>query len=96
MSIERGRVSEVAMSRFGAARAAAGVAVVLALASCSGPPWTLDKSRDDIALRWYPDTTPAAAAAGVAELHCRSWGKYAELASDAQDGSAEIARYRCR
>ncbi len=84
------------MSLLGVTAASGGFAVLLALAACGGSPWTLAKSHDDIALRWYPDTTPAAAADEVAPLHCRSWGKYAELASDAQDGSAEIARFRCR
>jgi hypothetical protein len=32
----------------------------------------------------------------VAQLHCGSWDKTAELVSSTQDGSAEIAEYRCR
>jgi len=68
----------------------------LGLAACSGPPWTLSESPDAIALRWYPDEISIAAAEEAAELHCRSWGKTAELAHDARDGSAEVAQYRCR
>jgi hypothetical protein len=84
------------MSKVSAVLQIAGVVVCLGLAACSGPPWTLNKSPDEIALRWYPDETPALAADQAAELHCRSWGKSAQLASDAQDGSAEVAQYRCR
>jgi hypothetical protein len=73
-------------------------ALLLGMAACSPPlpPWTLTRSPDDITLRWYPDNTPSLVADQVAELHCRSWGKSALLASDTQDGSAEIAQYRCR
>jgi hypothetical protein len=60
------------------------------------PPWTLNQSPAGISLRWYPDTTPSAAAGQVAQLHCASWNRSAELVSDRQDGSAEIAEYRCR
>ena len=49
-----------------------------------------------IALRWYSDNTPAAAAVQLAQLHCRSWGKSAELTADAKDGSDEVAHFRCR
>lgn len=73
---------------------AAGIAALLGLSACSEPPWTLSQSPDD--MRWYADNTPAASADQVAALHCRSWGKTAELTSDAEDGSAEIAEYRCR
>ena len=41
-------------------------------------------------------STPAAAADQVAQLHCQSWERSAELVSDTQDGSAENAEYRCR
>jgi hypothetical protein len=67
-----------------------------ALAGCNGPPWTLNQSPAGIALRWYPDATPTAAADQIAQLHCRSWAKSAELVSNNQDGSARIAEYRCR
>ena len=36
---------------------AAGIAILLCLAACSGPPWTLNQSPDGITLRWYPDET---------------------------------------
>jgi hypothetical protein len=37
-----------------------------------------------------------AAARTIADLHCRSTGKTAALASDEQSGSIEIAEFRCR
>src|SRR6516165_1115603 len=58
---------------------AAGIAILLCLAACSGPPWTLDQSPDGITLRWYPDNTPVEVASSVAQLHCQSLGKNAEL-----------------
>jgi hypothetical protein len=60
------------------------------------PPWTLNQSPDQIALRWYPDATSTAAANEVARLHCGTWDRTAQLVSDTRDGSAEIAEYRCR
>ena len=75
---------------------AAGATVLLCLAACDGPPWTLSQSPDGIALRWYPDNTSSAAADSLAEAHCRSQGKHAELIAYNQDGSAQIGRYRCR
>jgi hypothetical protein len=74
----------------------AGAVVMLSLAACSGPPWTLSQSPDAITLRWYPDDTPSEAANAAAAVHCRSWGKNAELIGYDQDGSAQIGRYRCR
>lgn len=74
----------------------AAIAAVAALAGCNGPPWILNRSPAGIALRWYPDTTPSAAANQIAQLHCGSWAKSAELVSNGQDGSAEIAEYHCR
>jgi hypothetical protein len=88
--------SEVPMSKLRATVRAAGIAALLGLSACSGPPWVLAKSEHDISLRWYSDNTPSAAADQVAELHCASWGKSAELASAIKDGSAQIAQYRCR
>jgi hypothetical protein len=73
-----------------------GVMLLLGLAGCGGPPWTLSKSPEAIAVRWYPDETNIVAADQLAELHCRSWGKAAQLATDIRDGSAEVAQYRCR
>jgi hypothetical protein len=72
------------------------IATLLCLAACSGPPWTLDQSPDGITLRWYPDNTPDATADSVAQVHCRSLGKNAELIAYDQDGSAQLGRYRCR
>jgi len=73
-----------------------GIAILLCLAACSGPPWTLDQSPDGVTLRWYPDNTPNDVADSVAQVHCRTSGKSAELIAYDQDGSAEIGRYRCR
>src|SRR5271155_1154369 len=75
---------------------AAGIAILLCLTACSGPPWTLDQSPDGITLRWDPDNTPDAVANSVAQVHCQTWGKNAELISYDQDGSAQLGRYRCR
>jgi hypothetical protein len=75
---------------------AAGVATILALAACGGPPWTLNHSPNGIELRWYPDSMPSAAADSAAQVHCRSYGKNAELIAYDQDGSAQLGRYRCR
>jgi hypothetical protein len=74
----------------------AGIAILLPLAACSGPPWTLDQSPDGMTLRWYPDNTPSDVANSVAQVHCRTSGKNAELIAYDQDGSAQIGRYRCR
>jgi len=74
----------------------AGVGIIVLLGGCSGPPWTLNQSPDEINLRWYSDSTPSTAADSVAQLHCQSWGKTAELVSYTQDGSAELGQYRCR
>jgi len=77
-------------------RRIAGATLLIGLAACSGPPWTLSKSPDAIAMHWYPDETNMIAADQLAELHCRSWGRTAQLAADIRDGSAEVAQYRCR
>ncbi len=84
------------MSKLGLAIGAAEIAALAALAGCTGPPWTLSHSPTEISLRWYSDTTPSAAADQLAQLHCESWEKSAELVSETQDGSAEIAQYHCR
>jgi hypothetical protein len=75
---------------------AGAAALLLGVSACSAPPWTLSQSPSTIALRWYSDATPAASADQVAELHCQSSGKSAELVTDAKDGSDEVARFRCR
>jgi hypothetical protein len=87
------------MTKLDIAIGVAGIAALAVLAGCSGlpwTPWTLSQSPTEISLRWYPDTTPSAAAGQLAQLHCASWEKSTELVSDTQDGSAEIAKYRCR
>ena len=74
----------------------AAAALALTVSGCNGPPWILSQSPDHIALRWYTDNTPSVAAIQLAQLHCRSWGKSAELTNDAKDGSDEVAQFRCR
>ena len=74
----------------------AGIAVLLFLGACNGPPWTLGQSPNGIDLRWYPDDTSSAAADAAAQVHCQSQGKSVELIAYEQDGSAQIGRYRCR
>ena len=71
-------------------------ALMIGVAACNGPPWTVSRSHDAITLRWYTDETDIAAARTVADLHCRSTGRTAVLVSDEQSGSIEIAEYRCR
>jgi len=73
-----------------------GSVLLLCFGACSGPPWTLSQSPDEINLRWYSDSTPTTVADSVAQLHCQSWGKTAELVAYTQDGSAEVGQYRCR
>jgi hypothetical protein len=74
----------------------AGVVILLAVAACNGPPWTLEQSPDAITLRWYSDETDSAAADWLAQAHCASLSKNVELVSYDQDGSAQIGRYHCR
>lgn len=81
--------------RNGTAKAGA-VLLLVGLAACTGPPWTLSRSPGEIALRWYPDEIGPAPAADIAGQHCGAWGRAAVLAADDRDGSAEIATYRCR
>ena len=69
--------------------------LVLGVAACSTPPWTVNRSPDAITLRWYADEADIAAAQTVADLHCRSFGKTAALASNEQSGSIQIAEFRC-
>ena len=74
----------------------AGLALLLGVAACSGPPWTLEQSPDAITLRWYADETDTAVADQLAQAHCASSSKSVALVSYDQDGSAQIGRYRCR
>jgi hypothetical protein len=83
-------------SRLGCVVRATAASFLLSLAACDGPPWTLSKSPSEISLRWYADDIPSEAAQSIAQRHCQSLGKTAELASSEQDGSAQIAKYRCR
>ena len=71
-------------------------AILIALIACSRQPWTLEQSPSNITLRWYPDEVDASVADLVAQTHCASTSKNAELISYTQDGSAQIGRYRCR
>jgi hypothetical protein len=77
-------------------RRIAWLTLLLALAACTEQPWTLSKSPEAIAVRWYPDESNIVAANQLADAHCRSWGRAAQLATDVRDGSAEVAHYRCR
>ena len=83
------------MSKFTIMRVA-WVAISIGMVGCNGPPWTLEKSPSAITLRWYPDEMDSSAADSVAQTHCASTSKNAELISYDQDGSAQIGRYRCR
>ena len=74
----------------------AGLAILLSVTACNGPPWTIEQSRDGITLRWYADETDSAVADSLAQAHCASSSKSVELVSYDQDGSAQIGRYRCR
>jgi hypothetical protein len=71
-------------------------AILLALASCARQPWTLEQSPSAITLRWYPDEVDSSVADLVAQTHCASTSKNAELISYTQDGSAQIGKYQCR
>ena len=71
-------------------------AILIAVIACSRQPWTLEQSPSAITLRWYPDEVDASVADLVAQTHCASTSKNAELISYTQDGSAQIGKYRCR
>ena len=74
-------------------------AAVLTLAGCAGPPgppWPEVVSPNGITLRWYPDETSAAKAQLVADAHCAPSGRRAGIAAVEQNGSVQIADYRCR
>jgi hypothetical protein len=73
-----------------------GLAILLGVTACAGPPWTLQQSSDAITLRWYSDEFDSTAADAVAQAHCAASSKNVELISYDQDGSAQIGRYRCR
>lgn len=72
------------------------LAILFGITACGGPPWTLQESPSAITLRWYSDETDSSVADWVAQTHCASTSKNAELISYDQDGSAQIGRYRCR
>jgi hypothetical protein len=88
--------SEVPVAMFLPAFRIATAAGLLVVTACNPPPWTVNRSPDSITLRWYADETDIAAAQAVADVHCRSFGKAAALASNEQSGSIQIAEYRCR
>ncbi len=78
---------------------AAAAALLLGLAGCvgpAGPPWALAASPSEITLRWYPDDTSETEALEVADAHCAATGRSAGIAAAEEDGSAEVASYRCR
>jgi hypothetical protein len=75
---------------------AAGIAVLMTLGACNGPPWILNSTPEAITLRWYADETDRAAADATAQAHCQSSGKIAELISYDQNGSVQIGKYHCR
>jgi hypothetical protein len=78
-------------------RRIAGMTLLLLLAACSlsQQPWTLSQSPDVITMRWYPDESNVVAANQLAARHCAAFRKSARLTTDLQDGSAEVAQYRC-
>jgi len=51
--------------KFQPAMAAAGVAAVLALAGCNGPPWMLNQAPQAIAQQWYSPWTLNKSPAGI-------------------------------
>ncbi|HTW50788.1 MAG TPA: hypothetical protein VME45_02705 [Stellaceae bacterium] len=67
----------------------------LTLAACSGEPWTLSQSSDQITMRWYAGDVPEGTAAADAGTYCMRLGKAVELGSIERDGSASIGHYRC-
>ena len=71
-------------------------AILIAPTACSRQPWTLEQSPSVITLRWYPDEVDSSVADWVAQAHCASTSKNAELISYTQNGSAQIGKYRCR
>lgn len=93
-----------------ALRLAAGALLVATVAGCggpplapyskavspNGPPWVVARSPELVALRWYDNQTPAAAATALARAHCARYGKAAVLVSDEQSGGARIAQFACR
>jgi starvation-inducible outer membrane lipoprotein len=83
------------MSRLVLTLRVAALPLLLLLATCNSPPWRVSQSPDAITLRWYSDEIGIAAAQAVADRHCRYFGKIAELASDEQSGSVEVAEFRC-
>jgi hypothetical protein len=69
--------------------------VLLSLAACSGEPWTLSQSPNEITLRWWSDELADAQAGGIAGAYCTQMGKAVQLGSIERDGSASIGYYRC-
>ena len=71
------------------------VIVLLSLAACSRPPWTLSQSPDSITLRWWSDEIADTQAHGVAGTYCTQMGKAVQIDSVERVGSASIGRYSC-
>jgi len=64
-SLDRDRESEVQVPKFQPAIGAAGVAAVLALAGCNGPPWLLNHAPQAIAQQWYSPWTLDKSSTGI-------------------------------
>ncbi|HWB48911.1 MAG TPA: hypothetical protein VG651_07355 [Stellaceae bacterium] len=71
------------------------VIVLMSLAACSGQPWTMLRSPDQITLRWWNDEVAGGEANSVANAYCTQMGKAVLLDGVEQVGSASIGRYRC-
>jgi hypothetical protein len=71
------------------------VIVLLSLAACNRPPWTLSQSPNSITLRWWSDETADAQAGDLAGAYCTQMGKGLDTISIERDGSASIGHYRC-
>lgn len=69
--------------------------VLMSLAACSGEPWILSQSSDQITMRWYSGDIPQGEAAADAGAYCTRMGKAVEIGSIERDGSASIGHYRC-
>jgi hypothetical protein len=72
------------------------VIAMLSLTACSGEPWTVSQSPNEITLRWWnSDNIADAQANGDAGAYCTRLGKAVQLGDMEHDGSAVIAHYRC-
>lgn len=71
------------------------VIALSSLAACSGEPWTLSRSSDQITMRWYTGDIPEGTATAEAGAYCTRLGKAVEIGGIERDGSAAIGRYHC-